>query len=68
MVVEYLTKGYYPSGQPNPADSMQPMASLIKAIIINSGKRITGLQANIQGTGFPNFDQVFCILASLERL
>ncbi|MEA3312146.1 MAG: S8 family serine peptidase [candidate division WOR-3 bacterium] len=36
MVVQYLREGWYPSGAPNAADSIEPSAALLRAMLISS--------------------------------
>jgi subtilisin family serine protease len=68
LVRQYLTQGYYPSGNPNPADSIKPSAALMKAIIIGAAISITGvrdLTGSIQNPKYtkvipaPSYDEGF---------
>lgn len=41
LVQSYFMDGWYPSGRPDPADSITPSGALMKAMLIHSGKRIS---------------------------
>ena len=43
MVRQYFQDGYYPTGEADPADSLTPTGSLIKAILLNGGTAMTGV-------------------------
>lgn len=62
IVYEYFTKGYYPLGYANRLYEMEPMGALIKAVLINSARKLTGSEANLHNRPgkptYPNFDQV----------
>ncbi|UCD84576.1 MAG: S8 family serine peptidase [Deltaproteobacteria bacterium] len=53
LIRQYFTDGYYPSGTPDPGDAFSPSAALIKAILVNSGKNMSGsyIGGAIPGTG-----------------
>jgi subtilisin family serine protease len=36
LVVEYMRKGFYPTGAANPSDSVEPSAALLKALLVAS--------------------------------
>ena len=42
LVRQYFTDGFYPSGAKNAANSFNPSNALIKAMLINSGRNMTG--------------------------
>ena len=42
---QYYTDGYYPSGTPNPLNSLEPSAALIKATMINSAVYMSGVNS-----------------------
>ncbi len=48
---QYFTDGYYPSGARTAANSFNPSNALIKAIVLNSGRNVTGLRSADDGTG-----------------
>merc|ERR1719444_332580 len=43
MVRQYFQDGYYPTGEADPANSLTPTGSLIKAILLNGGTAMTGV-------------------------
>ncbi len=47
---QYFTDGYYPSGARNAANTFNPSNALIKAIVLNSGRNVTGLRSADDGT------------------
>jgi uncharacterized membrane protein YgcG len=49
LVRQYFTEGFYPSGAKNDADKLTPTAALMKAMVINSGVSMTG----VDNTGGP---------------
>jgi len=59
---QYFTDGYYPGGARNAANVFNPSNALIKAIILNSGRNMTGRNTASDGTNgasgpLPNFGQ-----------
>ena len=59
---QYFTDGYYPSGAPSAANGFNPSNALVKAIILNSGRSMTGRNtasdpANGASGPLPNFGQ-----------
>ena len=53
LVRQYLAEGYYPSGKPNEDDAvLNPSASLIKAILLNGGQDMFGVDNGSDGV-FP---------------
>jgi hypothetical protein len=62
---QYFQDGWYPSGKKNSGDGFKPMGALLKAVLINSGQRLSGSMANWQNSGnnagqfnnYPNYDQ-----------
>lgn len=62
LVRQYFTDGFYPSGAKNSNDGFNPSNALVKAIILNSGRNMTGSNTASDGTGgargsLPNFGQ-----------
>ncbi len=53
LIRQYFMDGYYPSGSLDPGDAFTPSAALIKAVLANSGKNMTGFNIGgpIPGTG-----------------
>lgn len=47
---EYFTSGFYPSGQASPADARVPSAALLKAVLINGARNMTGRTLDGNGT------------------
>src|SRR5436309_3510310 len=60
LVRQYFLEGWYPTASPQPANGFTPSAALLKSMIINSGREMTGTGAYAFGeTRYPNFDQGF---------
>src|SRR2546427_57474 len=60
LVRQYFMDGWYPTGSPQPANGFTPSAALLKSMLINSGREMTGTGAYAFGeTRYPNFDQGF---------
>jgi uncharacterized protein (TIGR03437 family) len=62
LVRQYFTDGYYPGGARGSGASFIPSNALIKAVILNSGRNMTGRYSASVGTGgasgpLPNFGQ-----------
>jgi len=58
LVRQYFMDGWYPTGSPEPGNAMTPSAALVKAMLINSAKEMTGSGAYANGeTRYPNFNQ-----------
>src|SRR5207249_942657 len=56
LVRQYFMDGWYPTGSPQPANGFTPSAALLKSMIINSGREMTGTGAYAFGeTRYPNF-------------
>src|SRR5262249_11844798 len=60
LVRQYFTDGYYPGGARNAPDGFNPSNALVKAIILNSGRNMTGGYTANDGTNgasgpLPNF-------------
>lgn len=54
LMRQYLWDGYYPHGEPTAGDGLRtppPSAALLKALLINSGQRMTGLHTDNGGGG-----------------
>lgn len=57
LVRQYFMEGRYPSGSPNANDAFTPSGALLKAMIVHSGKQMTG---NVRGVAaFPSIVQGF---------
>jgi len=59
---QYFTDGYYPSGARSAPNGFNPSNALVKAIILNSGRNMTGRRTASDGTNgasgpLPNFGQ-----------
>ncbi len=53
LLRQYLWDGFYPNGEPTPGNGMRtppPSGALLKALLVNSGQRMTGLFTD-NGTG-----------------
>jgi hypothetical protein len=67
LIIDYLQQGFYPSGKRDSDDGFRPMATLVKALLIASGRQMTSPNAqgtvtpgrNGADTSFPNLDQGF---------
>lgn len=62
LVRQYFTDGFYPSGAAVSASGFNPSNALVKAIVLNSGRNMTGRNTASDGTGgtrgpLPNFGQ-----------
>jgi hypothetical protein len=51
LVRQYYLKGFYPSGNPNPSDSIYPSGALIKATLLLSTRDMTNV------SGYPNYNE-----------
>ncbi len=54
LMREYLWEGYYPHGEPTAGHELRtppPSAALLKALLVNSGRRMTGLFTDNGGGG-----------------
>ncbi|MEO0276075.1 MAG: S8 family serine peptidase [candidate division WOR-3 bacterium] len=51
LVRQYYSKGFYPSGEANPNDSIYPSGALIKATLLLSTRDMTGV------SGYPNYNE-----------
>lgn len=68
LVRQYFTDGFYPSGAAVSANGFDPSNALVKAIILNSGRNLTGnFTASNSGNGtsgpLPNFGQGWGLMA-----
>ncbi len=61
IVRQYFVDGWYPSARPVAANSMNPSAALIRALLIASGQRVTGsgIAARSSTDTWPNNEQGF---------
>lgn len=67
LIIDYLQQGFYPTGKRESDDGFRPMATLVKALLIASGRQMTSPNAqgtvtpgrNGADTSFPNLDQGF---------
>ncbi len=57
LAVQYFRDGFYPGGAANQADALDPSGMLVKALLVNSARRMTGSGAETSGVGWPNMDQ-----------
>lgn len=62
LVRQYFADGFYPTGARNAANGFNPSNALIKAIVLNSGRNMTGTFTADDGAGgqsapLPNFGQ-----------
>ena len=68
IIRQYFVDGWYPTGASDLAQSLNPSAALMKAVLAASGEKMTGLYRdskneqkwpnNAQGWGRPNLDKV----------
>jgi uncharacterized protein (TIGR03437 family) len=70
---QYFTDGYYPSGARNSSNGFNPSNALIKAVILNSGRNMTGKftasdPANGATGPLPNFGQGWGLIALNDAL
>ena len=47
---QYFTDGFHPTGAANPADARLPSAALLKAMLINGARNMTGRRTERRGT------------------
>jgi hypothetical protein len=61
VVRQYFREGWYPSGFKTPANAFMPSGALLKAIIVQSGRAMTGTYRGqtIANSGFPSTVQGF---------
>src|SRR3989442_6880441 len=58
LVRQYFMDGWYPTGSPQPANGFTPSAALLKSMLINSGREMTGTGAySFRATRDPDFHQ-----------
>lgn len=62
LVRQYFTDGYYPGGARGSGAGFNPSNALVKAVVLNSGRNMTGRYTASNGTGgasgaLPNFGQ-----------
>jgi uncharacterized protein (TIGR03437 family) len=73
LVRQYFTDGYYPSGARNAPDGFNPSNALVKALMLNSGRNMTGRFTASDGANgasgpLPNFGQGWGRLALDDAL
>ena len=51
LVRQYYLEGYYPSGTPNPSNSISPSGALVKATLLLSTRDMTNV------SGYPNYNE-----------
>ncbi|MBN2209316.1 MAG: PQQ-binding-like beta-propeller repeat protein, partial [Candidatus Coatesbacteria bacterium] len=61
LVRQYFVDGYYPTGTANASDGFEPSGALMKAVMVNSGREMTGsaggnVPNNTQGWGRTTLD------------
>jgi subtilisin family serine protease len=49
LIRQYFREGFFPSGRRTPADSIKPSGALLKALIVHSAKRLTGISLGCSG-------------------
>ncbi len=61
IVRQYFVDGWYPAGRPVPANTMDPSAALIRAMLIASGAQVTGSGTVVRSPTdtWPNDEQGF---------
>jgi len=73
LIQQYLQEGFYPSGVKTPGNSVTPMGSLIKAMLVNCGKYMKGKvgssalgaePSNSQGFGRIELDKTLAFSSS----
>ncbi len=58
LMRQYLSDGFYPTGSANPAHSLHPSAALLKAMLMNSGRSMSGAHTdNGAGGSWPSYGQ-----------
>jgi hypothetical protein len=74
---QYFTDGFHPGGAADPADAFTPSAALLKAILVSSGRAMTGENrgnplaeppTNIQGWGRVALDDALYFTGDTRRL
>lgn len=74
LVRQYFEEGFWPTGQANPADALQPSAALVKATLIASADNMAGSDThgdrpnNTQGWGRVNLDAALSFPGDPESL
>jgi subtilisin family serine protease len=54
LIRQYFTDGYYPTGEPAANDPITPTAALLRAVVLNSTRDMTGITgypSNLEGWG-----------------
>ena len=54
LIRQYFTDGYYPTGEPGANDAVTPTAALLRAVVLNSTRDMTGISgypSNLEGWG-----------------
>jgi len=62
LVRQYFVEGYYPTGVKTSANALQPKASLIKAVLLNSGQKLSGARNSddsVTSTAMYDFNEAF---------
>jgi len=49
LIRQYFTEGWQVSGSPDPSVGFSPSASLVKAVIVNGGQALVGIQSDTTG-------------------
>jgi len=71
MVRQYYTNGFYPTGAPNPPDTITPSGALIKATLINAAVDMTGVvgyPSNREGWGRLLADEALFFAGDTRKL
>lgn len=71
LVRQYYIEGYYPTGEPDPANAFTPSAALLKATLLNSTVDLTGVAgypSNTEGWGRLLADQALYFPGDQRRI
>ncbi len=71
LVRQYYIDGFYPTGSPNPADTLIPSGALIKATLINSAVDMTGVPgypSNQEGWGRIKLTETLALAGGTRQL
>eukprot|EP00588_Corethron_pennatum_P015573 CAMPEP_0194267398 /NCGR_PEP_ID=MMETSP0169-20130528/1911_1 /TAXON_ID=218684 /ORGANISM="Corethron pennatum, Strain L29A3" /LENGTH=799 /DNA_ID=CAMNT_0039008223 /DNA_START=156 /DNA_END=2552 /DNA_ORIENTATION=- len=59
LIRQYFIEGWYPSGIKNKKDGFKPSGYLVKAVMMNSGKKLSGVYKNRDGIGSTGSSQEY---------
>ncbi|MGK0205418.1 MAG: hypothetical protein ACI9S9_004508, partial [Planctomycetota bacterium] len=71
LVRQYFVEGFYPTGAPTPADTLTPTNALMKAVLINTSRDMTGVggyPSNSEGWGRVVLDDSLFFNGDLNKL